>query len=55
VAPFSTFVVHIGQEDEGLPEATDLRFDPRPEPSDSARTILRELAARQRLRRDFRP
>jgi len=55
VAPFSTFVVHIGEEDEGLPEATDLRFDPRPEPADSARAILRELAARQRLRRDFQP
>jgi bifunctional enzyme CysN/CysC len=55
VAPFSTFVVHIGGEDEGLPEATDLRFDPRPDPAESAHTILRELAGRQRLRRDFRP
>jgi len=48
-------VVHIGAEDEGLPEATDLRFDPKPDPAASAQTILRELAARQRLRRDFRP
>jgi bifunctional enzyme CysN/CysC len=55
VAPYSTFVVHIGAEDEGLPEATDLRFDTRPDPGASARAILRELGARQRLRRDFRP
>jgi bifunctional enzyme CysN/CysC len=54
VAPYPTFVVHVGAEAEGLPEATDLRFDPNPDPVQAAPAVLRELAARQRLRRDFR-
>jgi bifunctional enzyme CysN/CysC len=55
VAPFPTYVVHLGPEADGLPEAADLRFDPRPDPQASAAAILSELAARQRLRRDFDP
>jgi bifunctional enzyme CysN/CysC len=50
VAPFPTFVVHLGPEAEGQPEATDLRFDPKTDPDQAVATILRELAARQRLR-----
>jgi bifunctional enzyme CysN/CysC len=55
VAPFPTFVVHLGEEAEGLPEATDLRFDPRPAPHEVAPIILRALAAQHRLRRGFDP
>ncbi len=53
VAPFPTFVVHLGPEADGLPEATDLRADPRPDPDWIVGRILTELAARGRLRRDF--
>ena len=55
VSPFSTFVVHVGPEDEDLPEAADLRFDPRPDPDATARTILAQLATRRLLRSDFDP
>jgi bifunctional enzyme CysN/CysC len=55
VSPFPTFVVHLGPEAEGLPEATDLRFDPSPDPEETAGVILRELARRRRLRREFQP
>jgi bifunctional enzyme CysN/CysC len=54
VEPFPTFVVHLGPEAEGLPEATDLRADPGSDPGAIARLILRELAARGRLRADAR-
>ncbi len=54
VSPFPTFVVHLGPEAEGLPEATDLRADPRPDIDWMVGVILRELAARRRLRADFR-
>jgi len=54
VAPFPTFVVHLGPEAEGLPEATDLRADPRPDIESMVGVILRELASRRRLRVDFR-
>ena len=53
VSPFPTFVVHVGPEAEGLPEATDLRVDPQPEVDWIVGVILRELAQRRRLRRDF--
>lgn len=50
VAPFPTTVVHLGSEIRGLPEATDLRFDPQPDTEKAVDEILRELAARRRLR-----
>jgi bifunctional enzyme CysN/CysC len=53
VAPFPTFVVHLGPEADGVPEATDLRADPRPDPDWIVGRILDELAGRGRLRRDF--
>jgi bifunctional enzyme CysN/CysC len=55
VAPFPTFVVHLGPEAEGLPEATDLRVDPRPDLEWIVRRILDELGMRARLRLDFDP
>jgi bifunctional enzyme CysN/CysC len=51
VAPFPTFVVHVGPEAEGLPEATDLRVDPGADPDGTVQQILGELSARGRLRR----
>jgi bifunctional enzyme CysN/CysC len=55
VTPYPTFVVHLGDAAEGLPEATDLRLDPNPAPAATAPLILRELASRGRLRGDFDP
>jgi bifunctional enzyme CysN/CysC len=53
VAPFPTLVVHLGAA-TAQPEATDLRFDPGGDPDVAADVILGMLAARQRLRSDFR-
>jgi len=53
VAPFPTFVVHLGPEAEGLPEATDLRVDLDADPKAIVPVILRELAARRRVRADL--
>jgi bifunctional enzyme CysN/CysC len=53
VSPFPTFVVHLGPEAEGLPEATDLRADPEPDTDSIVGVILRELASRRRLRPGF--
>ncbi|HTE53470.1 MAG TPA: GTP-binding protein [Kofleriaceae bacterium] len=50
VEPFPTTVVHLGPEAEGLPEATDLRFDPQPETESAVEQIVRELSSRRRLR-----
>ncbi len=54
VSPFPTFVVHLGPEAEGLPEATDLRADPNPDIEEMVGVILRELSGRRRLRTGFR-
>ncbi len=54
VAPFPTFVIHLGPEAEGLPEATDLRADPNPDIEEMVGVILRELSGRRRLRTGFR-
>ena len=53
VSPFPTFVIHLGPEAEGLPEATDLRADPEPDTDWIVGVILGELAARRRLRPGF--
>jgi len=53
VSPFPTFVVHLGPEAEGMPEATDLRVDPEPDTEWIVGVILGELAARRRLRAGF--
>jgi len=50
VAPFPVLLVHVGQP-AAEAEANDLRFEPKAEPEAAADAILRELAARQRLRR----
>lgn len=53
VAPFPTFLVHLGADAEAAPHNADMRFDPRPAPGATAERILAELSARNWLRRDF--
>jgi bifunctional enzyme CysN/CysC len=53
VEPFPTFVVHLGSEAEGAPEATDLVVEPDADPAATAGRILRALARRRRLRADL--
>jgi bifunctional enzyme CysN/CysC len=49
VAPFPTFVVHLGASD--VPEAIDLKLEPGVDPEKGAEQVLRQLAQKGRLRR----
>jgi bifunctional enzyme CysN/CysC len=53
IAPFPTFVVYLGAAADDVPEAIDARFEPGVDPEVAATTVLRQLAAKRRLRGDF--